>query len=180
MLEIIVPGGEYWNEVTERYVYPDDTVLQLEHSLDSLARWESKWKKPFLINGNRPYNEFLDYVKYMTLNKVDPIVYTRLTKENIEEINSYMDDNMTAAVFSKSQKQGNRNVEFVTAETIYCWMINLNIPSEYQYWHLNRLMALITFCSMKNQTPKMKKPQDIYKENRALNAARRTKMGSKG
>ena len=63
--------------------------------------------------------------------------------------------------------------------TLYYWMIALNIPFECQYWHLNRLLALIKVCSLKNQSPKKMGKNDLRRRN-AINAKRRKQLHSKG
>ena len=52
MLQIIVPATEQWDEIKQEFVYTKETTLQLEHSLVSLSKWESKWCKPFLSKEN--------------------------------------------------------------------------------------------------------------------------------
>ena len=51
MLKITIPGQEFWDEGKEEFVSTKGTTLQLEHSLVSLSKWESKWHKPFLGRG---------------------------------------------------------------------------------------------------------------------------------
>ena len=48
MLQIIVPERELWDEEKEEFVYVKKHKLQLEHSLVSISKWESKWCKPYL------------------------------------------------------------------------------------------------------------------------------------
>ena len=48
MLKLTVVGNEYYNEETETFETDGDFELELEHSLVSLSKWESKFKKPFL------------------------------------------------------------------------------------------------------------------------------------
>lgn len=174
MLTIDVPKSEWWNEETNEFIYNEPVTLHLEHSLDSLAAWESKWKVPFLTDREKTEEETLDYIRCMTLDdNVDSLVYKNLSPQNIESIQEYIKDPMSATWFP-SKKQGNRNGEQITAELIYYWMIALNIPHEYSSWHLNRLMTLIKVCDIKNDPKKNKMSKnDVLKQNATLNAARR-------
>lgn len=179
MLKIFVPSAELYDEQTERFITINGRELQLEHSLVSLSKWECKWKKPFLSNAPKSREETIDYVRCMTVSQnVDPNVFLGLTDSNIEAVNRYIDDPMTATTFKNSQKKPNRQI--VTSEIIYYWMISLEIPMECQKWHLNRLLTLIRVCDEKNQPGKKKSRKDIIAENRALNQMRRARTGSRG
>lgn len=181
MLRIAVPmSPEEWDEKTERFIEPKTKVLQLEHSLMSLSKWESKWCKPFLSKTEMTYEETIDYIKCMTITQnVDPEVYDHLTEKNIDEVVQYINAPMTATTFT-DDKSGKHNREIITAELIYYWMIALQIPSEYQKWHLNKLLTLIRVCNIKNQPPKKRSKRDIMSRNAALNAARRQQLNSRG
>lgn len=180
MLQIVVPPGELYDERRQEFLTMDkEQILQLEHSLVSISKWESKWHKAFLGKEDKTTEEIIDYVRCMTLNKnVNPIVYKLLTKKNIEEINNYIQDPMTATTFSNERKGTNR--EILTNEIIYYYMIAFGIPSEYQKWHLNKLMTLIKVCDIKNQSPKKMNRKEVMSRNAALNAARRKRLNSKG
>lgn len=182
MLRITIPAVEQWDEAKQEFVNTKEQTLQLEHSLVSLSKWESKWKKAFLSKKEKTYEETLDYIKCMTITQnVDPDVYYRLTRKNIEQINDYISDPMTATYFSDDKESSNKpNRETVTAELIYYWMIALNIPPEYQKWHLNRLLALIRVCEIKNSPPKKRSKRDIMRQNAAINAARRKRLNTRG
>lgn len=181
MLTIEVPiTPEGWDEEKQEFVEPRCETLQLEHSLVSLSKWESKWKKPFYSKREATSEELMDYVRCMTLTKdVDPDVYDHLTKENIEDVRKYIEDSMTATTFlDKGSGQNNR--ETITSELIYYWMIASNIPFECQEWHLNRLITLIRVCNIKNTPPKKRSKRDIMSRNAALNAARRKQLNTNG
>ena len=181
MLQITIPTTEQWDEQQQMFVYTKEQTLQLEHSLVSLSKWESKWNKAFLSNQEKTYEETIDYVRCMTLTQnVNPDVYRCLSRENIEQINNYIDSKMTATYFSDDKSIGKRNSEIVTSEIIYYWMIALNIPFECQKWHLNRLLTLIKVCNIKNQPPKKMGRRDVMRNNSAINAARRKRFNSKG
>lgn len=188
MLTIYVPGGEDFDEKTQEFITAKPTKLVLEHSLISISKWEAKWHKPFLSNKNNTYEELLDYIKCMTITQnVDPNVYSHLSDENITQINDYIEDPMTATTFGgdniRKQENRGRRGRIVTSELIYYWMISLQIPIEFEKWHINRLMTLIRVCNEENkaQDPnnKMSKAQ-LMARNRSLNAARRKKYHTKG
>ena len=182
MLTLIVPiSPEGWDEAKQEFVEPKTQILQLEHSLISLSKWESKWHKPFYSKKDMSNEETLDYIKCMTLTKnVDPDVYNHLTQENIKTILDYIGNPMTATTFGKETNSGN-NREVITSELIYYWMIASNIPFDpCEKWHLNRLITLIRVCGVKNTPPKKRSKRDIMSRNAALNASRRRQMNSKG
>lgn len=180
MISITIPSREFWDEEKQEFISVNETNLQLEHSLVSLSKWESKWCKPFLTKEPKTSEETIDYIKCMTLNQsVNKEVYYYLSQDNINQINDYIAAPMTATSFyDRTDKGGSR--ETVTSELIYYWMIALNIPFECQKWHLNRLLTLIKVCNIKNQPPKKMSQREIMSRNAALNEARRNKLNSKG
>lgn len=180
MLQITVPEKEIYDESTNEFITVKECTLQLEHSLISLSKWESKWCKPFIHTPDKTVEETVDYVKCMTITRhVNPLVYQCLTSKNIREINQYIEAPMTATTFS-DDRNGKRNREIITSEILYYQMIALNIPFECQKWHLNRLITLIRVCAIKNQPPKKMSKQELVSRNRALNAARKKQLNSKG
>lgn len=182
MLRIEIKGREFWDEKSEEFIKTKDTVLQLEHSLVSISKWESKWHKPFLGKEQKTTEEIIDYIRCMTLTQnVNPDIYNGLTQDDFNKITAYIDDSMTATWFSKSEKS-KRNREIITSEIIYYWMIALNIPFECQKWHLNRLLTLIQVCNIKNEPPNKKQmgSRQIGREQAAINAARRKALHTKG
>lgn len=181
MMTITFPEEERWDDDLQEFIYYKAQTLNLEHSLVSLSKWESKWNKPFLTKDPHTYEESIDYFKFMTVTpNVDPDIWKRVTAEQIKQINDYIDAPMTATWFNEKEGQGRRSNEQVTSEIIYYWMIALNIPFECQKWHLNRLLTLIRVCNIKNTPPKKMSKSEIMSKNKALNAARRARSGSKG
>lgn len=181
MLQITIPPLEQWDEKKQEFVYSKEQILQLEHSLVSLSKWESKWQKVFLSKEEKTLEQIIDYIKCMTVTQnVDPKVYEYLTDTNIEDINTYIKSPMTATFFSKEIDNARPSREPVTSELIYYWMISLGIPVEFQKWHLNRLLTLIRVCNIKNQPPKKHSKRDILSRNAALNAARKKQYNTKG
>ena len=180
MLEIVVPARELWDEINQEFIVTKEQTLQLEHSLLSISKWESKWCKPFLSKQEKTKEETMDYIRCMTLTKnVDGNVYNFLTNNNIDQINKYIDAPMTATWFSEDKNtKGNR--EQITSELVYYWMIALNIPLECQEWHFNRLLTLIRVCNIKNQKPKKMSRRELMSRNASLNAARKQRLNTKG
>lgn len=180
MLQIVIPALEYWDEKKEMFVSEKEQVLQLEHSLISLSKWESKWCKSFLSTKELSREENMDYIRCMTITKnVSPDIYRRLTNQHIDQINEYIKAPMTATTFREGRGAKGRK-RIITAELIYYWMVTFNIPVEFQKWHLNRLLTLIRVCEIENSPKKKQSANDILRENAALNAARKAQLKTKG
>jgi len=180
MLTIIVPGESVFNEATMEFGTRGDTVLELEHSLVTMSKWESKFEKPFLESVNKSSEELLSYIELMILTpNVPPGILNRLSNENLEEINAYLNAKMTATWFADDRRPKNAS-EIITAELIYYWMIGFEINWEAQYWHLNRLFTLIRICSAKQQKSQRMSRSDIAARNHRLNKERRERLGTHG
>jgi hypothetical protein len=180
MLKVVIPSVELFNQENQQFFNTKEQELQLEHSLVSLSKWESKWMKPFLTKTDKTIEETIDYVRCMTLTQnVDPIAYKYLTQGVLDQISTYIDAPMTATTF-RQEKQAAGAKEVITAEIIYYWMISFNIPFECQKWHLNRLLALINVCNIKNQPKKKLSQKELLARNRALNEERRAKYNTRG
>ena len=180
MLRITIPAIELWDENKEEFINTKEQTLQLEHSLVSLSKWESKWNKPFLSKDTKTEEEELDYIKCMTVTQnVDPNIYKFIPLNIREEIKEYINAPMTATWFSED-KNTKSSSEQITSELIYYWMVAQNIPFECEKWHLNRLITLIKICNIKSQPPKKMGKKAIMSRNAALNAARRKQLNTKG
>jgi len=180
MLQITIPSVELFDDEHNQFIYSKEQTIQLEHSLVSLSKWESKWCKPFLTKGNKTTDETIDYIRCMTLTQnVDPISYSFTNQSIIDKITDYIDAPMTATTFRKDNRKLNNN-ETVTSELIYYWMISFNIPFECQKWHLNRLLTLINVCNIKNQPTKKLSAKEIAIRNRGLNETRKAQLNTKG
>lgn len=179
MKNITIPATELFDCITEEFIYCPEKTIVIEHSLVSLAKWESRWHKPFLTDESKTQDELIDYIRCMTITQnVDSDLYKRIDASIIQEISEYIDDPMTATTFGKDDSPPSR--EIVTAEKIYYWMIAFNIPVEFQKWHLNRLLTLIRVCNVMNSEPKKKSKQELYSKHAELNAARRKAKNTKG
>ena len=184
--KIEIKGLELFDEITERFIDVKPTVLDLEHSLIAISKWESKYHVPFLVEDEKTPEQLEYYFMCMTINKnVDPNVYKALTKEQQKEILDYIHDSMTATTFSDMDKPlggkgRGRRKEILTSETIYYGMITHGIPWDCEKWHLNRLLTLIEVCNRYGEPPKKMSKNDIIRNNDALNAARRAALKTRG
>ena len=182
-LQITVPPLEIgYNPTTREFIYSHskEVTLTLEHSLVSLSKWEAKWKTPFLSKAKMTREETIDYIRCMTITQnVDPNVYKGIDDSIIRKVNDYIKDPMTATWFAKEENKKYQS-SIITAERIYCWMITLQIPSEYRKWHLNQLITLIRVCELENRPKKNIPRAENLARIRALNAKRRNALRSKG
>lgn len=180
MLKIQVPmSPESYDEQNNRFVR-ETFELELEHSLVSLSKWESFFKRPFLGPGDKSEEETLWYIKTMVLTpEVPEEVFGKLSNENFIAINEYIVDSQSATTFREGPKGKGRS-EIITAEVMYSWLVMMNIPFECQYWHLNKLITLVRVIQAKSETKKKMNPREIAKQNRELNAQRRAQYGSNG
>lgn len=180
MLSIVVGATEAYDEATQEFTTQGGVELQFEHSLLSVSKWESKYEKPFLGKTEKSTEEVLDYIRFMLLTPNPPGDFLeKLSKENVEEINAYVDRKMTATWFS-DQPGAPRSSEVITSELIYYWMTVFHIPFECETWHLNRLFTLIRICNVKQAKPQKMSRSEIAQRNRELNARRKAQLGTKG
>ena len=181
MLKITIPSIEAYDEKKNEFIYVKEQTLSLEHSLVSISKWESKWHKPYLSKERKSTEEALDYIRCMTLTQnVDPKVYYCIPDSEIEKINAYIEDPMTATWFSDEKETKGRQGRIITAELLYYWMIVCGIPFECQKWHINRLITLIRVCN-EEEKPKSKTPVNkLLARNAKLNKARRDALHTKG
>lgn len=179
MLRLRIVLKEGFDESSNEFVSSESVVLELEHSLVSLSKWESKWEVPFLGTEEKTNEQVLDYIRMMFSGDEFPDgLLDRLTQDHIQEINAYVNAKMTATWFGDHQAEKSREV--ITAELIYYWMIALGIPFQCQSWHLNRLLTLIKVCNIKNAPKKKLTSANAAQRNKQINQERRRQMGSTG
>lgn len=176
MLEIDVAIEESFDGERDKFVVTKSFGVKLEHSLVSVSKWESLWKVAFLAKKDKTPQQVLSYVNYMILNDELPAgIFHKLISHHLKEIEDYISDSMTATkIYNDPNSSQSR--ETITAELIYYWMISLNIPVEFQHWHLNRLITLIRTINVKN-TPKRKMSM---RERRDLNRSRLAQLNTTG
>jgi len=179
MLTIIVLGDEVFDDETEEFSTVNDVVLELEHSLLSLSKWESFYEKPFLSKDEKTPEEIIYYIKCMTNTENYPgDVFSRLSSKNLLEIHNHLEAKMSATWFSEQRSVG--PAEVITAELIYYWMFSSGIPIECERWHLNKLFTLIKIVGIKNSKETKMSNRELADRNRALNAKRKAQLGTSG
>ena len=185
MLKLVLRSEEGFDEEKMEFVPGKEIcTLILEHSLLSISKWEAIYCKPFLST-DLDFDLTKEYIKCMTINSnVRDEVYEYITAKDVETVADYISSSKTATWFSDSKipgqphNKGKMMGEVITSEIVYYWMISMNIPVEFQKWHLNRLLTLIRVISVKNDTSGGKKM--TLAERRALNKARQAKYHTRG
>ena len=188
MLTIDIPAGKFevtgsWDGKSKKLITVPPIHLEMEHSLMSIAKWESTWKIPFTDNPKMTTEQFLDYCRCMTINRQkDPGVYRFLRQTDADKIIRYIDDPMSARVLrGKNDKRRGNPKRVMTAEYFYWLMIQYGIPVDVcEKWHFGRLLALIDCCQYNSgDQPKM-----TYGERQKyyamLNDKRRKALGTRG
>lgn len=160
MITVVIEPSEEIDDNNNIVKIPGAT-LQLEHSLISLQKWEAIWQQPWLDNKNQKTREqTISYIKCMTINKnVSDEVYNKIPDYEINRVNAYINNPMTASKIDENLGQSNlkqlqhKNTHdsFISAELIYYWMIAFHIPFECRKWHLNQLQTLIRVCAAKKE-----------------------------
>ena len=184
MLKVFIPPAEYYDEAKNLFIEVEGAYLSLEHSLVSISKWEARHKKEFLTDTPKTREETIDDIRCMTLTQnVNPAVYRAIPDGVLSQVNEYIGDPMTATTFSDSRrnkKPGKKKK--ITSEVIYYYMFSLGIPKDCEKWHLNRLLTLIRIFQIENTPKKDKKMsyEDVIRQNKELNAARRKAMNTKG
>lgn len=180
MLTIKIVGEEFFDETDSKFFSTEDVIIDLEHSLVSLSKWESKHEKPFLGKSDKTSEELLDYIKCMVVTKnIDPEILNRLSEKNVGEIDAYLDSKQSATTFGEMPETKGRG-EIITSELIYYWMVAFNIPFECEKWHLNRLFSLIRICNIKNSKTKKMSKGALSQRYKELNAQRKAQLGTSG
>lgn len=180
MLRIIIEGEESFNAEDNTFSTADDVVIDLEHSLMSLSKWESEFGKPFLSSGVKSSEEIFGYLKHMIVTpNADPDALLGCSQKNIDMIQEYIESSQSATTFGMMPERRGPG-EIITSELIYYWMLSFNIPFECQHWHLNRLFALIRICNIKNSKPKKMSRSELAQRNAELNARRKAELNTRG
>ena len=179
MLRLSIPASELFDDATSTFETVEAITIELEHSLVSVSKWESKWEKPYLGKTQKTRAEVEDYIRMMILSpEVPPNIVSRLTSDNVDEIIAYLQAKQTATWLADEKKATTR--EIITAELIYYWMVALTIPFECETWHLNRLLTLVQVTNRKNSPPKKRSRAEQLAFNKAENERRQAEYNTTG
>lgn len=167
MLELKVHDGE------------QEVVLQFEHSLRSLSKWEQKHKKAFMSTRMKEHSEMIDYFQDMLLSG-DPTNVYRLSPDQLDDLAKYINDPMTASSVppDSDAKQGRPAV--VTTELVYAWMTMLKINWDAQDWHYNRLIMLIQIINFEQKPQKKRTTSERIRDWREVQAYNKEHFGIEG
>ncbi len=180
MLKLDIAPQELFNDSTSEFITIPGATIELEHSLISISKWESKWRTPFLTDSEHPPDRWFDYIKCMCVTRGIPDeTFNGLTESQISIITEYINTDQTATWFT-DEAQNRPSTQVITSELIYYWMISYTIPFDCQKWPLSRLLTLIRVCEKKNAPPKKTSRADLHAKMRQLNAERRAKYNTRG
>ena len=197
----IIPKQEYYDNRKEEFItVPEQKIpaihLQLEHSLKSIGKWESTWYKSFIETKRLTPQEFIDYIRCMTMNpQKDPDIYKYLSSNDFDKIIEYMQKPQSAWQIrpkvedpkpKKKSHKKKKKIQTTSSESLWYAMIQYGLPAdECQNWHLNRLLAMLDYFDYMNDDdadgsePKLSE-HEILEHYRILNEKNRKRFNSKG
>ena len=147
MLEIVFPKTEFFDNDRQIFITIKGGTFHFEHSLLSISKWESRFKKPFLVPGEKTMTEWYGYILCMVIEKnFNPQL---IMPEHYKKILEYIQDSRTATKIKSSNNSPNSS--YVSSELLYANMAQMGIPFEADRWHVSRLMALLGIISEQNQ-----------------------------
>lgn len=178
MLEIHFPDLELWDETNQRFIIQKVGTFKFEHSLLSIAKWETIHKKPFLVDVDKTPEELLDYFKCMcTDNSFDK---NFVDNEAVNKLATYINESQTATTISNRGSKPNHTI--LTSEVLYASMAMNSVPFSADKWPLSRLMAVLGVIADAQTDPKDKRmsKSEIAEQNREINAQRRKEFNTEG
>lgn len=177
MLKLFLRPIDVWDDKNEEFVTIGGVEVELEHSLYTVSLWEQKHKKPFASLKGLERKELLDYISNMMCQtpNVPSTAWLTLTQEDVVKIQEYLNDPACATKVYHSGTGAGGKKETMSAELIYFYMAQFNIPLEFEHWHLNRLMTLIDVAAVKNSPPRKMSQKESAMEQARLNAMRRAR-----
>lgn len=185
MLTLQIESGsiEEYDAVNNRFysIDYDGGTFTFEHSLKAIAEWEAIYHKPFLSDlpkHSKTAEEASAYIKIMChQDNFNPISLNLL---QVDKINKYMRDTQTATVINPRPGNNGHGRSIMTADVIYAYMANAQIPFSCEDWHINRLLVVLGVLGELNSPAEKMSSKDVMAQNKALNEQRKAQMNSKG
>lgn len=174
MLELSLQPNKYWDEINNQFIQFEGGTFHLEHNLKAIFEWEGLHCKPFYGFGERnkkTVDEIVDYVRCMTKEKIDNNTAFIILSTYSEQITSYINKPQTATVIKRTSRGDGS--EGLSAELLYYYIGQAQVPIECENWHISRLMTILEIAGEKSKPPKMMSQASIMRSNAALNRARR-------
>ena len=179
MLVIDVKEQEFYDSEKQMFFNTKPITVRLEHSLISIAKWESHWEKPYFPSSGRSEgvkggDEEIHYIKCMIIGNVPDYIPRVLLESHSEELKNYIRKKHSATTIHRRGKPA-ASRQIITVELIYYWMIKYAIPKDCEMWHFNRLLMLIDVCNIKESSGKKGNLSSLEsaKERSVMNKARR-------
>lgn len=181
MITIEFKPQELYNEETSEFITTSKKEVTFEYSLASVAKWESKWKRPFLNSELR--TDDLSTLDFFTMMAIDEeLMLEELTDDICSKLINYINDPQTATTFSMhSINSESSSAKVYTSEEIYAIMFLNGVPIELENINLRRLLVILKIISIYNN-PDQKKmsKQEIISQNRKLNEERKKQYNTRG
>ena len=179
ILTLTIPDAERFDTYDQTFTIIKGGTFRFEHSLFTIAKWEYRWHVSYLhslqTQTMTPEQE-IDYYLCMCLD--DGFKEEHLTSGVVYALTNYIQNPATATKIAPSQN-GNKQ-RITTSETLYGIMIMSSIPMEFQRWHLNRLLTLISVVADYHAPKKKMTREEVLSQNAKLNAERKAKYNTKG
>ena len=173
-------GDEYYDENQNEFILKPTREVVLEHSLRTIAKWETKYEKPFLTNTPKTPEEMLDY--YLMMSPDGELKVEDINERVSHEIMNYIKSSNSATTVKRNTKKKNQASKIYTSEVLYALMFMNGVHISADRWHINRLMLTLEVISDYNTPADQKKmsKKEILKQNREINRQRREKLKTKG
>lgn len=177
MITIHIDEIEYFDG--EFHTFPEKTV-NFEYSLSAIARWEAKWKIPFL-SSQLPDNDIRTFDFYRCMATDHDLSIEYITEEVAVKLKTYVDTPQTATTFNVQNGDTPRGKSKVyTAEEVYALMFMNGVPLEFEDRNLNMLFVVLKIISVYSNPPKKMSQEEIKKQNTELNALRKKQYNTRG
>ena len=177
-LTLELPGEERFDEESSTFISMPPCALHLTHSLYSVSKWESVYKRSFLDSPPNTPEETMYYVECMSEEPLPGDFMRRLDRNIQVKIAEYIADGASATHLLDPPARGGPK-DSMTSELIYWYMSQFNIPYECDKWNLNRLLTLIKLSAAK-QGGSNASASATAAQRAAMNKARRARYNSKG